>query len=204
MPRAPSAGLVQTIQDVDALDRSRLADVVHDQPLQLLAAAMLRLDMLRASAANLEPSVHAITDLLSETVSGLRLFMALLQSPDVDLGLGIALQRLTSAASLAWQREVTFAGAQSVDLDERSARAAHRIVVDAMMTTSPSACLAIELSQSVDDVRLALSTSPMPASLPPDLLARIAARVEATGGRLPDVVAGSTVAISWPLRTTRG
>ncbi len=199
MSDTASGGLIKTVMDAEVVFEAHLATLLHDQPLQTLAAATLRLDMLRERTPDVADSVHSVVELLDETVARLRLLVALLEPPDPDSGLGVALRRLASAATQA-RLDVSFIGDNSVDLDERSASAAMRIVSDALLSIAPTAArpLAVELTQSADDVRLTLIDSTSATGLA-DLFTRIAARAEASGGLLTTSSIGesATLLVSW-------
>ncbi|MDI1289900.1 MAG: histidine kinase [bacterium] len=199
-----SDGLLKTVMDAEVLYQARLAEFLHDQPLQTLAAATLRLDMLRERAPEVADSVQSIVELLGGTVARLRLLVALLEPPDLDAGLGTELRRLASAASHAGL-DVSVGGDASVDLDERSATAALRIVADALLSIAPSTArpLAVDLTQSADGARLTVIGPASIAGLA-DLLTRIAARAEASGGLLTtsSVRQSSTFFVSWTHRVS--
>ena len=197
MADVASDGLIQTLLDADAEYHARLASLIHDQPLQTLAAASLRLDVLRDRAPDVAASVESIVDLLRETATRLRLLIALLELPDADTGLASSLQRLVSAAYRA-DVDVTLLVDDSLAMGERASRAATRIVADAVLTLGSPGALVLELGQSGDVVLLNVTAQAPSADLV-DLLVRTAARAEASGGRLvrttPD---GGSFVVPWP------
>ena len=203
MSSAVDDGLIAAIMDADTLDRRRLADMVHDHPLQLLAAASLRMDLLRERDPSIDESASAISSLLESTVASLRVLTDML-APDVSLGLGIGLRRFASAAALVVRTHVDVTGADSVELADQPARAAQQIVCDAVMSAGSAGAgvVEIDLDQSSDAVVLTLRSTPSSLGAMPGLLARIAARAQATGGCLLEEP--EAVSVSWPRHQTSG
>jgi hypothetical protein len=200
MSRAVDDGLIAAIMDADTLDRRRLADIVHDHPLQLLAAASLRMDLLRERDPSIDESASAISSLLDSTVASLRALTAMLVTPEVEGGPGIALRRLAEGAHLVAGTHVDVTYSDSADLDERSTRAAQQIACDAVLSAGPAGARAVEigLTESVDQVLLTLRSTPHALTASSDLLTRIAARAESTGGCLLEDSEPSTITVSWP------
>lgn len=190
--------------DAEAFDRARLANLIHDRPLQMLAASSLRLEMLRERTSGIDDAALEISRLIASTIAELRLCVSILEPPDDGVGLGATIRRIVTDSSLAGDIPVEFNGADDVDLDARGANAAKAIVVDAMISAvhEGRGTLVIGLTKNEDAVHLTIHGLPANSADLTALLARSAARAEATGARLwseAGAPSSSTVDIVWPL-----
>ena len=72
-----------------------LAEVIHDEPIQLIVAALLRVDLLHAhSVGDAADQLDEIATLLESSVDRLRRLIVALSPPDLSDGLGSALRVL--------------------------------------------------------------------------------------------------------------
>ena len=98
---ADQRDLVQQLDRTESKERMRLAEAVHDEPLQLVVAAMLRLEVMRGQLppASGDP-VDDIERMLETAVEQLRTLIGTLTPPDLSAGLGPALRALAEATFL--------------------------------------------------------------------------------------------------------
>lgn len=128
--------LVLQLDSAESRERARLADAVHDEPLQLAAAALLRLDSYRAQLLESAPAgrvVDDIADMLESCVGQLRKVVGTLTPPDLSDGLGPALRRLADGIFLGTAAQVQVRGPDQVALDPDSTEAAYRILHEALV-----------------------------------------------------------------------
>lgn len=134
-PLTPQA-LREASEGIEAEERLLLAEAIHDEPLQLIAAALLRLDSLQdrvpAPAASV---VEQVTDVLDEAMDGLRRLIVTLQPPDLQAGLGPALLGFAHGIFLGGETTLALQGPAHVPLPEGVKAAAYRILREALVNT---------------------------------------------------------------------
>jgi signal transduction histidine kinase len=126
--------LLDQLAEMETRERSLLAEVIHDEPIQLIVAAILRVDNLstRQSTADAEELDRAAT-LLETAVEGLRNLIAVRLTPaDLSIDLGIALRDLVEGIFVG---TVTFrmVGDPQVSLTDAAKGAAYRILREALV-----------------------------------------------------------------------
>ena len=89
--------LLDQFARLETRERSLLAEVIHDEPIQLIVAAILRIDLLsaRSTGAGADTvELDRIATLLETSVDRLRRLIVALMPPDLTDGLGAALRDL--------------------------------------------------------------------------------------------------------------
>lgn len=115
-------------------ERALLAEAVHDNPLQLVAAAILRLDSLQAQLPETaQPAVDQITGLLEQAVDGLRHVILSASPPDMSSGLGAALRVLAEDVFTGTTTQVDVTGPLHVQLPVETKEQAYRILREALI-----------------------------------------------------------------------
>jgi signal transduction histidine kinase len=153
--------LVAQLDDTESRERGRLAEAVHDEPLQLVVAAMLRLDSLRETLPErARQPLDDIAEMLRVSVDMLRTLTADLTPPDLRTGLGDALERLATAVFLGSATTVHVVGPKHVPLGLEAKVTAYRIAREALVNARKHAqarLVTVELSEDSDSVRLRLT-----------------------------------------------
>lgn len=208
--------LLQRFVTVAEDERDALADDLHDEAIQLLAAARLRLRTAPTSAGG--PELQAADDLLGDGLQSLRRLMLELKSPDVSTGsleelLRAYAERLLEPSGIALDLRV----ALPADLHGEVVTAAYRIIVEALSNAARhSGASTVEVVAMVDDgalvgrVRddgrgLAAERRPRPGHIG---LRAMRDRAEVLGGSTqlrsrPGADGGTEVSFTLPLRPDR-
>jgi signal transduction histidine kinase len=128
--------LVFNLDRIEARERGRLAEVLHDEPLQLAVAAMLRLDTFRAQLPDTDPGasvIEAVVAMVESCVAALRTVIGGLTPPDLSDGLGPALRRLADGIFLGTEVKVQVRGSDHVHLEADTAETVYRILREALV-----------------------------------------------------------------------
>lgn len=153
--------LVQHLDRTEGRERMRLAEAVHDEPLQHVVAAMLRLDTLSSQPADAaDESVEKVLGMLETAVAQLRTLIATLTPPDLTLGLGPALRQLAKSTFASSTTQVTVTGPDHVSLDPHAEESVYRIIREGLINAHKHArCshVTIDLAESIDLVTIRLS-----------------------------------------------
>lgn len=126
--------LEDAVQRIEAHERALLAEAIHDEPLQLIAAALLRLDSLQRQVP--EPAVAAIdqvASLLSQSSEQLRRLITTLAPPDLGAGLTVVLRDLAHGIFLDGRTSVEVNGPESVPLSTSTASVAYLVLREALV-----------------------------------------------------------------------
>jgi len=126
--------LLARLADIETRERSVLAEVIHDEPVQLIVAAILRVDSLsrRLSAAD-GRELEAAANLLELAVDRLRnLIVVALTPPDLTDGLGVALRDLAEGIFLG-STAFELVGDSHVNLTDAANGTAYRIFREALI-----------------------------------------------------------------------
>lgn len=194
-------------------ERDRLADDLHDEAIQLLAAAQLRLG---ADTAERSAETTAAHGLLADGLQSLRRLMLELKCPDVANGsleamVGDYAERLLGPSDVAVRVDVTL----PPDLDRDVATGAYRIIVQALSNVVRHAdATTVEVVAQVEDGQLVVRVRDDGRGLPAEVVQRpghiglrsMRDRAEVLGGhaevrRLPASEGGGTqVSFALPLR----
>ncbi|QKE85554.1 PAS domain S-box protein [Arthrobacter sp. NEB 688] len=196
---------------IETRERTLLAEAVHDAPLQLIVAAMLRLDGLEPQLppAFSEPLEHVI-ELLRQTVERLRDLVVVLSPPVLGHGLADGLRALAQGVFAGSGTEVEVAGPARLPLRPDAENGAFRIAREALVNARRHARaehVVVRLAHEGDAVVLTVADDGVggahPSSEPGHLgMTSMYSRAEGMGGTLtvdspPD--GGTTVTLSVPL-----
>ncbi|NHA67682.1 PAS domain-containing sensor histidine kinase [Phycicoccus flavus] len=178
---------------VEERERRLLAEAVHDEPLQLVVAAILRLDGMepRLPPELVEPVEHVVS-LLEQTVEGLRDLVVALRPPDFTEGLGPVLAVLADGLFRGTETTVQVTGGPHVPLHPDMKVLAYRILREALFNARKHASARrVEVTLDVRPSTLVLSVSDdgvggaVSAADPGHLgLSTMQARAETLGGTL--------------------
>lgn len=90
--------LLQQLLDTEERERSRLAEDIHDDPLQVLVAALLRIGLIRTRATGeIQTQLAMVESTLEDVGLRLRRVMFDLTPPDLSAGLASAVRRLADS-----------------------------------------------------------------------------------------------------------
>lgn len=131
--------LLEQLASSETKERSMMANAIHDDPLQLIVAAVMRLDNLR------QLSTPTTTDdeydiefdnaigLLETSVEQLRKLSIALVTPDFGRGLGAALRDLAEGIFVGTSTTVEMLGMRHVQLGPEVTVAAYRILRESLL-----------------------------------------------------------------------
>lgn len=89
--------LLEQLSTVEERERLLLAEAIHDEPLQLVVAATMRLDALAGDLGARPAEAEQVILILEDAIGKLRTLITALTPPELKEGLGRALQRLARA-----------------------------------------------------------------------------------------------------------
>lgn len=190
----------------DSLAERRLdtfAQVLHDEPLQLVIAAMLHLDGLPPQYRS--PSLQSAVDLLERAAKHLRQLVQAMSLPDPNDPLTAAVRRAIDALMGGRDVRLECTGEAQVPLSRTADQAARAILFSALSDTRTRASVStVVLDQRTvgsdvvitldDDGGDRLQATPRPG---PPSLADLRAEAAAVGGTL-DAGPGSVVTLTLP------
>jgi signal transduction histidine kinase len=155
--------LVLQLDSAESRERGRLADAVHDEPVQIAVAAALRLHSYRTHLSETDPGRQVIGDIagmLESCVDQLRTLMVTLTPPDLSSGLGPALKRLAAGIFLGTDVSVHVRGADHVHLASDTKDTIYRILREALINARKHAhatSVTIDLTEDDEAVTLRLT-----------------------------------------------
>jgi len=127
-------GLLGQLAGIETRERSVLAEVIHDEPIQLIVAALLRVDLLHAhSAGDAVDQLDEIATLLESSVDRLRRLIVALSPPDLSDGLGSALRVLADGIFVDASTQFQIIGPLHVHLAASAEETVFRIFREAMV-----------------------------------------------------------------------
>jgi signal transduction histidine kinase len=202
--------LLEQLAEVEERERTLLAEAIHDGPMQLVVAVMMRLENSGIAQESIDDvELERLIVTLETSIQRLRTLIVALTPPDLSSGLGMALRKLAEGIFLGTATQITVTGAAHVNLTVLSKCNAHRILREALVNARKHAQaghVVLELTEHhgtviarlTDDGVGARSLDAGPGHLG---MATMRARAEADGGRL-DVTsvpgAGTTVVLTLP------
>ena len=89
--------LLEQLSTVEERERLLLAEAIHDEPLQLVVAATMRLDALAGNLGARPAETEQVIVILEDAIGKLRTLITALTPPELTDGLGLALRRLAQA-----------------------------------------------------------------------------------------------------------
>lgn len=205
-------GLLEELAGMETRERYLLAESIHDEPIQHLAAGIMRLDYL---SAHVDPATREELDRvagqLEITAGWLRnLIMVALNPPELTAGLGPALASLARGIFTDTPTVITTLGPDHVPLTVPAKETAYRIFREAMLNVRKHArasAVTLRFDERDDVVVLSLSDDGIGCATldsGPHLgIATMRARARAEGGHL-NVESleglGTTVTLTLPRR----
>jgi len=149
---ADQRDLVLQLDRTESRERMQLAEAVHDQPLQLVVAAMLRLDNLRDRIPEAERIlVEDVAGNLETAVEQLRSVIVTLTPPDLGRGLGPALRSLAESTFVGTATQVRVVGPDHVRLEPKTKVSVYRILREALINARKHAAASHVTIEIVDD-----------------------------------------------------
>jgi PAS domain S-box-containing protein len=126
--------LLEQLASTETRERALLADAVHDDPMQMIVAAILRIDYLRLRVVG-DPGdeLERIATLLETSVERLRKLIVAITPPDLSDGLGVALHNLAEGIFIGTTSAVTVIGPTHVSLNPPATATAYRIMREALV-----------------------------------------------------------------------
>jgi signal transduction histidine kinase len=202
--------LLEQLAEVEERERSLLAEAIHDGPMQLVVAVMMRLENSGITQESIdEVELEGLIVTLETSIQRLRTLIVALTPPDLSKGLGEALRKLAEGIFLGTATQITVVGQAHVNLTVLSKCNAHRILREALVNArrhAQAGQVELELierhgtviARLTDDGVGATSVDAGPGHLG---MATMRARAEADGGRLDVTSApgkGTTVVLTLP------
>jgi len=196
-PRVALSGEQRALLDqlaiVEARERTRMAEIIHDEPIQLVVAAMMRLDNLqqRLDATDAD-ELDKTADLLEGAVDQLRdLIVVALTPPDLSDGLGVALRDLAAGIFAATNTDFAVDGREHAHLVPSTQTAVYNILRDVLVGIRKAARaqhIKLDIADHEDDLVFSLTYDSKASILDPrgsgcDLVT-LRARAAAVGGEL--------------------
>ncbi|MGS0685610.1 ATP-binding protein [Nakamurella sp. GG22] len=186
--------LLETLAGIETRERSMLAESIHDEPIQRIVAAMLRLDNLALrSDDTVREEMDRIAVQLEMSVGWLRNLIVVALSPyELRSGLEPALAALADGIFTGTPTVFTVTSSQPVPLSFAAREAAYRILREGLMNVRKHARatrVTLEVEERANCVRLTLTDNGVGAqSLDAGAghfgIATMRARADAEGGVL--------------------
>ncbi len=125
--------LLDRLADTEQRERTLIAEAIHDDPLQLILAAITQLDMLGAEHPDAGIGCAAVNSMLDSAVDTLRALIVASSAPNFEGGLARALGRLAAGVFVGTVTTVRLTGAMHVSLTADVDLVAYRIVREALV-----------------------------------------------------------------------
>ena len=125
--------LLRHLASTEAREREMLAEAIHDDPMQLIVAAMLRVDNLRLKNPGDDAEFDQVAETLETAVDRLRRLIIAVIPPDFKNGIGVALRNLAEGIFTGTKTTVNVVGPTHVTLTEYTKAAAYRILREALV-----------------------------------------------------------------------
>jgi signal transduction histidine kinase len=202
--------LLEELAGMEIRERSHMAESIHDEPIQLIVAAAMRIDTLRMGRSGSEgEELDRLAALLESSVDWLRnLIQVDLAAPDLTYGIGGALRNLADGLFVGTRR-LQIVGPMNVNLSPPATAAAYRILREALINAHKHANaenIAVRIVSldsmvvfSVTDDGIGTADPTGPGHLG---MATMRARAEAEGGKLhihSSPGAGMTTVLTLPM-----
>lgn len=207
--------LLDQLADVEERERTLLAEAIHDDPMQLIVASIMRMDMLQgALPAPQANELDRLATTLQESVEKLRTLIIALTPPDLTEGLGIALRNLAEGIFIGTTSTIRFDGPSHVTLSVPTKVTAYRIFREALVNArkhSRAKNITVSVGEQGGSVIVRLADDGVGATVldagPGHLgVATMYARATSEGGRLDIDSApgmGTTVVLTLPRQKVR-
>ena len=126
--------LLEQLASTETRERTLLAEAVHDDPMQLIVAAILRIDNFRLLLVGERgEELDDVAVLLETAVEQLRKIIVAITPPDLSNGLGVALRNLAEGIFVGTTSVVEIVGPTHVQLGPPATAAAYRILREALV-----------------------------------------------------------------------
>ena len=126
--------LLDHLGDVEERERAVLAEAIHDDPMQLIVAAMLQINQFHAELpADQGIRLDKPTEMLEAAVAGLRALLIALIPPNLAEGLTAAVRDLAKATFLGTNTRVEVVGLDRVRLTPGAAGTVYRILREGLI-----------------------------------------------------------------------
>jgi len=184
--------LLEELAGMEIRERSHMAESIHDEPIQLIVAAAMRIDTMRMGSSGSDgDELDRLAALLESSVDWLRnLIQVDLAAPDLTYGIGGALRNLADGL-FDGARPLQIVGPMNVNLSPPATAAAYRILREALINAhkhSHAQNISVQIAPldsmvvfSVTDDGVGTADTTGPGHLG---LATMRARAEAEGGQL--------------------
>jgi CheY-like chemotaxis protein/anti-sigma regulatory factor (Ser/Thr protein kinase) len=208
--------LLDRLADIEQRERTLIAEAIHDDPLQLIVAAITQLDLLGADHPDAAPGCAAVNSMLDSAVDTLRALIVSSSAPTFEGGLATALGRLATGVLVGTDTAVRLTGAMHVSLTAEANLVAYRIVREALVNARKHAFaqhVSIDLRETDHAVVITVQDDGVGCE-PPQLgqdgghlgLTVMHSRARAAGGRVRVSSArgaGTTVVLTLPRNDSR-
>lgn len=125
--------LLDELTEVEERERVLLAEAIHDDPMQLIIAAAMRLETLGLRSGAPDEVIEELIVTLEAAVERLRTLITALSPPDMHDGLGPALRRLAKGIFVGTGTAVHCVGPDHVALSAARKQTAYRILREALV-----------------------------------------------------------------------
>ncbi len=153
--------LLDHLAETESRERSMLAEAIHDEPMQIIISAMMRLDLMRAQDGFSDPEQgEDIIATLETAVEKLRRLVIAVTAPDFGNGLGVALKNLAEGMFTGTSTTVTVLGDTHVTLAPATKASAYRIAREALVNVRKHAAartVTVRLTDGEDAVTIAVT-----------------------------------------------
>jgi len=152
--------LLGQLSEVEERERVLLAEAIHDDPMQLVIAVAMRLEILGMKSDGLGAEIDELVGLLESAVERLRTLITALSPPDLAGGLGPALRRLAEGIFIGTPTRVHLSSTALATLSTSGTDAAFRIFREALVNARKHARAAnVELSVRQEGSRMMITLS---------------------------------------------
>lgn len=150
--------LLDQLSQVEERERVLLAEAIHDDPMQLVIAVAMRLEILAMKSGAFATEIAELVDLLEASVGRLRTLITALSPPDLAGGLGPALRRLAEGIFIGTPTRIRTDATDLPALGAAATDAAFRIFREALVNARKHAqARAIELTLRQEGSRVVIS-----------------------------------------------
>lgn len=150
--------LLDQLSQVEERERVLLAEAIHDDPMQLVIAVAMRLEILGMKSEAFADEITELVGLLESTVDRLRTLITALSPPDLTGGLGPALRRLAEGIFIGTPTRIRTSSTELPALRASATDAAFRIFREALVNARKHAqARTIELTLRQEGARVVIS-----------------------------------------------
>ncbi len=150
--------LLDQLSQVEERERVLLAEAIHDDPMQLVIAVAMRLEILAMKSDAFGDELAELVGLLESAIERLRTLITALTPPDLAGGLGPALHRLAEGIFIGTPTQVHSSSTARASLTATGTDAAFRIFREALVNARKHAqATTIELSVRQEGSRVVIT-----------------------------------------------